>query len=99
MLGVMSGLGLSLDSKYLTPELLEQATASILKTRDGLLRAAIPTPPIGRCSFLNDLTVAELADALTLHKKICLTTREAARASTCSPWPTRVTSRERRCGA
>lgn len=71
VLGVMSGLGLSLDSKYLTPELLEQATASILKTRDGLLRAAIPTP-IGRCSFLNDLTVAELADTLTLHKKICL---------------------------
>src|SRR6195952_2751430 len=71
VLGVMSGLGLSLDSKYLTPELLEQATASLLKTRDGLLRAAIPTP-IGQCSFLNDLTVAELADALTLHKKICL---------------------------
>ncbi|TQR87109.1 sedoheptulose 7-phosphate cyclase [Mycobacterium hodleri] len=71
VLGVMSGLGLSLDSKYLTPELLERATASILKTRDGLLRAAIPTP-IGRCSFLNDLTVAELADTLTLHKKICL---------------------------
>ena len=71
VLGVMSGLGLSLDSKYLTPELLEQATASILKTRDGLLRAAIPTP-IGQCSFLNDLTVAELADTLTLHKKICL---------------------------
>jgi 3-dehydroquinate synthase len=70
VLGVMSGLGLSLDSKYLTPELLEQATASILKTRDGLLRAAIPTP-IGHCSFLNDLTVAELADTLTLHKKIC----------------------------
>ena len=71
VLGVMSALGLSLDSKYLTPELLEQATASILKTRDGLLRAAIPTP-IGKCSFLNDLTVAELADTLTLHKKICL---------------------------
>jgi 3-dehydroquinate synthetase len=71
VLGVMSALGLSLDSPYLTPELLEQATASILKTRDGLLRAAIPDP-IGRCRFLNDVTVAELADTLTLHKKICL---------------------------
>ena len=70
VLGVMSALGLSLDSEYLTPELLEQATASILKTRDGLLRAAIPDP-IGRCRFLNDVTVAELADTLTLHKKIC----------------------------
>ena len=71
VLGVMSALGLALDSEHLTPELLEQATASILKTRDGLLRAAIPDP-IGRCRFLNDVTVDELADTLTLHKKICL---------------------------
>ncbi|MBJ7336901.1 sedoheptulose 7-phosphate cyclase [Mycolicibacterium sp.] len=71
VLGVMSSLGLSLDSEHLTPELLEAATASILKTRDGLLRAAIPDP-IGRCRFLNDVTTGELADVLTLHKKICL---------------------------
>lgn len=71
VLGVMSALGLALDSEHLTPELLEQATASILKTRDGLLRAAIPAP-IGRCRFLNDVTTDELADTLTLHKKICL---------------------------
>lgn len=70
VLGVMSALGLSLDSEYLTPELLESATASILKTRDGLLRAAIPDP-IGQCRFLNDVTTDELADTLTLHKKIC----------------------------
>ena len=71
VLGVMSALGLALNSEYLTPELLEQATASILKTRDGLLRAAVPDP-IGRCRFLNDVTVAELADTLELHEKICL---------------------------
>jgi 3-dehydroquinate synthetase len=71
VLGVMSSLGLALDSEYLTPELLEHATASILKTRDGLLRAAIPDP-IGHCRFLNDLTTDELADTLTLHKKVCL---------------------------
>ena len=71
VLGVMSSLGLALDSEHLTPELLEAATASILKTRDGLLRAAIPDP-IGRCRFLNDVTTGELADTLTLHKKICL---------------------------
>src|SRR6195952_4762394 len=41
-LGLMSDLGLALDSPYLTPELLAEATTSILKTRDGLLRAAIP---------------------------------------------------------
>jgi 3-dehydroquinate synthase len=71
VLGVMSNLGLALDSSYLTADLLAEATASILKTRDGLLRAAVPAP-IGQCIFLNDVTVDELADTLTLHKKICL---------------------------
>ena len=67
----MSALGLSLDSEHLTADLLEAATTSILKTRDGRLRAAVPDP-IGRCRFLNDVTVDELADTLTLHKKLCL---------------------------
>lgn len=71
ILSVMSALGLALDSEHLTAELLERATAAILKTRDGLLRAAIPDP-IGRCCFLNDVTTGELADTLLLHKKICL---------------------------
>jgi 3-dehydroquinate synthetase len=71
ILGVMSSLGLALDSEHLTPELLSAATESILRTRDGLLRAAIPDP-IGQCRFLNDVTVDELSDALTLHKKLCL---------------------------
>jgi demethyl-4-deoxygadusol synthase len=71
VLGVMSALGLALDSEHLTAELLERATAAILRTRDGLLRAAIPDP-IGRCRFLNDITTDELADTLLLHKKICL---------------------------
>jgi demethyl-4-deoxygadusol synthase len=71
VLGVMSALGLALDSEHLTPQLLERATAAILRTRDGLLRAAIPDP-IGRCRFLNDVTTDELADTLLLHKKICL---------------------------
>lgn len=71
VLGVMSAVGLALDSEHLTAPLLEQATASILRTRDGMLRAAIPDP-IGRCRFLNDVTPAELADTLLLHKKICL---------------------------
>lgn len=71
ILGVMSRLGLALDSPHLTAELLTEATQSILKTRDGLLRAAIPDP-IGSCRFLNDVTTEELGDALELHKKICL---------------------------
>jgi 3-dehydroquinate synthase len=71
ILGVMNRLGLALDSDHLTPELLAEATQSILRTRDGLLRAAVPNP-IGQCQFLNDITVDELADTLTVHKKICL---------------------------
>lgn len=76
VLGVMSDLGLALDSPHLTAELLSEATTSILKTRDGLLRAAVPAP-IGACIFLNDVTIEELADTLTLHKKICLDYRNA----------------------
>jgi 3-dehydroquinate synthase len=38
VLGVMSSLGLALDSEYLTADLLRTATAAILKTRDGQLR-------------------------------------------------------------
>ena len=69
--GVMSELGLALDSEHLTPELLEVATNAILKTRDGTLRAAVPAP-IGQCLFLNDVTVDELAETLVLHRKVCL---------------------------
>ena len=70
VLGLMSRLGLSLDSPVLTPELLATATDSIVQTRDGLLRAAVPHP-IGTCHFVNDLDVAELTDALEAHRAIC----------------------------
>jgi demethyl-4-deoxygadusol synthase len=68
--GLMSRIGLAIDSSYLTPELLWKATESIGRTRDGLLRAAVPQP-IGSCSFLNDLTRAELDRILAIHKEIC----------------------------
>ncbi|GAA2069649.1 sedoheptulose 7-phosphate cyclase [Williamsia deligens] len=70
VLGAMSRIGLALDSPYLTPELLTEATDSILRTRDGILRAAIPDP-IGNCVFLNDVTTGELVDTLEAHRKIC----------------------------
>jgi demethyl-4-deoxygadusol synthase len=70
ILGLMSRIGLAIDSPYLTPELLWKATASISKTRDGLLRAAVPNP-IGSCSFLNDLTKEDLETDLAIHKEIC----------------------------
>lgn len=70
ILRLMSRIGLAIDSPYLTSELLWKATESISRTRDGLLRAAVPHP-IGRCSFINNLTKAELDQILVSHKEIC----------------------------
>lgn len=70
ILRLMSRIGLAIDSPYLTPELLWKATESISRTRDGLLRAAVPNP-IGSCSFINDLTKVELDQILAIHKEIC----------------------------
>ncbi|MBC6419156.1 MAG: sedoheptulose 7-phosphate cyclase [Prochloron sp. SP5CPC1] len=72
ILGLMSRIGLALDSPYLTPELLWKATQSITLTRDGLQRAAVPKP-IGTCYFMNDLKKDELERALVTHKEICST--------------------------
>ncbi len=69
ILTVMSGLGLALDSPYLTPDLLAKGTETITQTRDGLLRAAVPRP-IGTCFFVNDLPAAELDRTLHVHKDL-----------------------------
>ncbi len=65
---LFSRLGLAIDSPYFTAELLTRATESILQTRDGSLRAAVPRP-IGTCHFINDLTIDELVDALADHRE------------------------------
>jgi 3-dehydroquinate synthase len=70
VLGLMSRIGLAIDSSYLTSELLWKATESISRTRNGLLRAAVPHP-IGSCFFVNDLTRTELDQNLAIHKEIC----------------------------
>jgi demethyl-4-deoxygadusol synthase len=67
---LMSRIGLALNSPYLTAELLGKATDSIVQTRDGLLRAAVPRP-IGTCSFVNDLSMDELGQALEVHREVC----------------------------
>ncbi|MGB7449791.1 MAG: sedoheptulose 7-phosphate cyclase [Ornithinimicrobium sp.] len=69
ILGVFSSLGLSIDSPYLTSDLVRHATSSITQTRDGLLRAAVPSP-IGHCAFLNDLTPAEVEEHLARHRAL-----------------------------
>jgi 3-dehydroquinate synthetase len=68
--GLFSAVGLAIDSPFFTPDLIERATPSIMQTRDGLLRAAVPKP-IGTCHFVNDLTVADLVRVLGEHKSIC----------------------------
>jgi 3-dehydroquinate synthase len=70
ILTVMSQLGLSLDHPVMEADLLWEATQSIIQTRDGKLRAAVPHP-IGTCDFINDLTYDELEEALADHKRIC----------------------------
>ena len=70
VLGLMSRVGLAIDSPYLTPELVHKATESITQTRDGLLRAAMPRP-IGSCAFVNEMSAAELERALAIHKETC----------------------------
>lgn len=70
ILGLMSRLGLAIDSPYLTPDLLRKATESITQTRDGLLRAAVPHP-IGSCLFVNELPADELDRTLLVHREVC----------------------------
>ena len=69
ILNLFSRAGLSMDHPQFDEEILEKGTAAILKTRDGLLRAAVPHP-IGSCTFLNDVSGKEMNAALLRHKKI-----------------------------
>ncbi|MBD1822798.1 sedoheptulose 7-phosphate cyclase [Cyanobacteria bacterium FACHB-DQ100] len=70
ILGLMSRLGLALDHPMMEIDLMWKATQSIMLTRDGLLRAAMPRP-IGTCYFVNDLTRDELESAIADHKRLC----------------------------
>ncbi|KAI5459461.1 hypothetical protein BGZ63DRAFT_416039 [Mariannaea sp. PMI_226] len=70
LLSLFSRAGLSMDHSQFDGPLLEKATAAILRTRDGKLRAAVPISPIGTCVFLNDVTHNEMCRALDLHKSL-----------------------------
>jgi 3-dehydroquinate synthase len=69
LLNLFSRAGLSMDHELFNEEILEKATAAILKTRDGLLRAAVPAP-IGSCKFLNNVSAEEMNAALHRHKRL-----------------------------
>ena len=69
VLGLFSRAGLSMDHPLFDETLLERGTKAILRTRDGMLRAAVPSP-LGSCVFLNDVTAEEMGAALRRHKEI-----------------------------
>lgn len=69
VLNLFSRAGLSMDHPDFTEELLDRATKAILRTRDGKLRAAVPSP-LGECVFLNDVSTEEMAAALRKHKEV-----------------------------
>lgn len=69
ILSLFSRAGLSMDHPQFDEAILEKGTAAILKTRDGKLRAAVPSP-LGQCEFLNDLTHEQLFEALRRHKRV-----------------------------
>jgi 3-dehydroquinate synthase len=69
LLNLFSRAGLSMDHELFDEDMLDKATKAILKTRDGLLRAAVPNP-IGQCVFLNDVSAEEMNDALRRHKEL-----------------------------
>jgi 3-dehydroquinate synthase len=69
ILGLFSKIGLSMDHPDFTEKVLTEGTQAILKTRDGKLRAAMPSP-LGSCVFLNDVTPEQMTEALHKHKEL-----------------------------
>lgn len=69
ILGLFSTAGLSMDHHQFNEDILDKGTKAILRTRDGLLRAAVPSP-LGSCVFLNDVSMDEMFDALRAHKEL-----------------------------
>ncbi|ROV89541.1 hypothetical protein VSDG_08501 [Cytospora chrysosperma] len=69
LLTLFSRAGLTIDHPQFDEDVVERATAAILKTRDGKLRLAVPSP-LGSCTFLNDVSRDEMVMALRKHKAL-----------------------------
>ncbi|KAK8216819.1 hypothetical protein M8818_001782 [Zalaria obscura] len=69
ILNLFSRAGLSMDHPQFDEDILDKGTQAILKTRDGKLRAAIPSP-LGSCVFINDVDMDEMFRALRKHKEV-----------------------------
>jgi 3-dehydroquinate synthase len=72
ILNLFSRAGLSMDHHDFNENILDKGTKQILKTRDGKLRAAVPSP-LGSCEFLNDVSTEEMFAALRKHKEVVKT--------------------------
>ncbi|KAM7189755.1 hypothetical protein V8F33_009894 [Rhypophila sp. PSN 637] len=70
LLDMFSRAGLTIDHDQFDDQILDKGTDAILKTRNGLLRLAVPSP-LGSCVFVNEVSKQELREALKVHKRIC----------------------------
>jgi 3-dehydroquinate synthase len=68
LLKLFSRAGLTIDHPTYDDSVIEMGTAAILKTRDGALRLAVPSP-LGECQFVNEYTVVDLQRVLRVHKE------------------------------
>lgn len=71
-LAVFSSLGLALDHPAFTLDLMREATSSSVATRDGHLRAPVPTKTFGTYEILRDVDMETLEAAWALHKHLCM---------------------------
>lgn len=68
---VISRVGLMLDHPVQwNSDNMAAATREIEKTRNGLLRAAVPIEKLGQCTYLNDVSHEELMEAVEQHRAI-----------------------------
>lgn len=68
-LRVFADLGLALDHPDFTEILMLKATASTIATRDGQLRAPLPTGQLGEYKIVPDVSESVLKRAFALHKE------------------------------
>ena len=67
-LSIFADLGLALDHPTFTVDLLKEATLSTIDTRDGQLRAPLPTSELGTYVILSQVKWETLEEAWHLHK-------------------------------
>ena len=73
VLTLISGYGLALwDDVLADHAVMAESHTKILDKRGGNLVAPLPRGTIGQCGYLNDLSVAELTEAVAAYEAICI---------------------------